>query len=64
MRSRSARASWAFAWLSARNSATSCASFWVKARAEESFLAAELGADAYAPYRRRVPMLLPRLWRH
>ncbi len=38
-------------------------SFWVKARAEERFLAGELGTDAYAPYRRRVPMLLPRLWR-
>jgi protein-S-isoprenylcysteine O-methyltransferase Ste14 len=38
-------------------------SFWVKARAEERFLSAELGAEAYAAYRRRVPMLLPRLWR-
>lgn len=36
---------------------------WVKARAEERFLTAELGADAYAAYRRRVPMLVPRLWR-
>jgi|HubBroStandDraft_1064217.scaffolds.fasta_scaffold45370_2 protein-S-isoprenylcysteine O-methyltransferase Ste14 len=33
--------------------------FWLKARAEERFLAAELGADAYGAYRRRVPMLLP-----
>jgi protein-S-isoprenylcysteine O-methyltransferase Ste14 len=33
----------------------------LKARAEERFLAAELGADAYDDYRRRVPMLFP--WR-
>jgi protein-S-isoprenylcysteine O-methyltransferase Ste14 len=33
--------------------------FWLKARAEERFLAAELGADAYGAYRRRVPMLMP-----
>jgi protein-S-isoprenylcysteine O-methyltransferase Ste14 len=33
--------------------------FWLKARAEERFLTAELGADAYAAYRRRVPMLMP-----
>jgi protein-S-isoprenylcysteine O-methyltransferase Ste14 len=32
---------------------------WLKARLEERFLAAELGADAYGAYRRRVPMLLP-----
>ena len=32
---------------------------WMKARAEERFLAAELEPDAYAAYRRRVPMLLP-----
>jgi protein-S-isoprenylcysteine O-methyltransferase Ste14 len=40
--------------------------FWLKARAEERFLAAELGADAYGAYRRRVPMLIPlpgSLWR-
>jgi protein-S-isoprenylcysteine O-methyltransferase Ste14 len=37
--------------------------FWVRARAEERFLSAELGAETYAAYRRRVPMLLPRLWR-
>jgi len=36
---------------------------WVKARAEERFLTGELGADSYEPYRRRVPMLVPRLWR-
>jgi protein-S-isoprenylcysteine O-methyltransferase Ste14 len=34
-------------------------SLWLKARAEESFLAAELGFDAYDSYRRRVPMLIP-----
>jgi protein-S-isoprenylcysteine O-methyltransferase Ste14 len=32
---------------------------WMKARAEEHFLAAELEPDAYASYRFRVPMLLP-----
>lgn len=32
---------------------------WQKARMEEVFLAAELGADAYGAYRRRVPMLIP-----
>jgi protein-S-isoprenylcysteine O-methyltransferase Ste14 len=32
---------------------------WLKARTEESFLAAELDADAYGAYRRRVPMLVP-----
>jgi protein-S-isoprenylcysteine O-methyltransferase Ste14 len=35
------------------------AGFWLKARAEERFLMAELGADAYSAYRRRVPMLVP-----
>ncbi len=34
-------------------------SFWLKARSEERFLAAELGAEAYDAYRRRVPMLVP-----
>lgn len=42
------------------------AGFWLKARAEEDFLAEELGHAAYAAYRRRVPMLVPgptrRLW--
>jgi protein-S-isoprenylcysteine O-methyltransferase Ste14 len=33
--------------------------FWLKARAEESFLTAELGAEAYGDYRCRVPMLVP-----
>lgn len=32
---------------------------WLKARAEERFLMTELGADAYGPYCRRVPMLVP-----
>jgi protein-S-isoprenylcysteine O-methyltransferase Ste14 len=36
---------------------------WLKARAEERFLTAELGADAYGAYRRRVPMLIPRIRR-
>ena len=31
----------------------------LKARVEERFLAAELGAEAYAAYARRVPMLVP-----
>ncbi len=35
---------------------------WViKARMEEDFLREQLGADAYDDYRRRVPMLVPRL---
>jgi protein-S-isoprenylcysteine O-methyltransferase Ste14 len=33
--------------------------FWMKARLEERFLMAELGAAAYADYRRRIPMLAP-----
>ncbi len=32
---------------------------WQKARMEEGFLSAELGADAYGPYCQRVPMLVP-----
>ncbi|MGN6152399.1 MAG: methyltransferase family protein [Lysobacteraceae bacterium] len=32
---------------------------WMKARLEEGWLSAELGADACAAYRRRVPMLVP-----
>jgi protein-S-isoprenylcysteine O-methyltransferase Ste14 len=32
---------------------------WLKARAEERFLSAELGPDDYAAYQRRVPMLVP-----
>jgi len=32
---------------------------WLKARTEERFLMAELGADAYGAYCRRVPMLVP-----
>jgi protein-S-isoprenylcysteine O-methyltransferase Ste14 len=32
---------------------------WQKARMEEGFLMTELGADAYGPYCRRVPMLVP-----
>lgn len=32
---------------------------WMKARLEEKFLQAELGAQAYDDYRRRVPMLVP-----
>jgi len=37
---------------------------WQKARMEEGFLSTELGADAYEPYRRRVPMLVPFLPQH
>jgi len=33
--------------------------FWLKARSEECFLAAELGPEAYRSYCRRVPMLVP-----
>jgi protein-S-isoprenylcysteine O-methyltransferase Ste14 len=32
---------------------------WLKARAEERFLTAELGPEVYGSYRRRVPMLIP-----
>jgi protein-S-isoprenylcysteine O-methyltransferase Ste14 len=32
---------------------------WLKARLEEQFLIRELGAEAYAAYSARVPMLLP-----
>jgi protein-S-isoprenylcysteine O-methyltransferase Ste14 len=32
---------------------------WIKAHAEEDFLAAELEPQAYESYKRRVPMLLP-----
>jgi protein-S-isoprenylcysteine O-methyltransferase Ste14 len=32
---------------------------WQKARVEEGFLTVELGANAYGPYCRRVPMLVP-----
>ena len=32
---------------------------WQKARMEEGFLTTELGAEAYGPYCRRVPMLVP-----
>jgi protein-S-isoprenylcysteine O-methyltransferase Ste14 len=33
--------------------------WYMKARVEERFLRAELGADAYDAYARRVPMLMP-----
>jgi protein-S-isoprenylcysteine O-methyltransferase Ste14 len=36
-------------------------SFWIKARLEERFLREQLGREAYDPYRRRVPMLIPLL---
>ncbi len=36
---------------------------WLKARAEELFLADELGAEIYGDYCRRVPMLVPFLHR-
>lgn len=32
---------------------------WMQARLEERFLAQQLGEDAYAAYRARVPMLIP-----
>jgi len=32
---------------------------WMKARLEEEWLRAELGAETYDAYRKRVPMLLP-----
>jgi isoprenylcysteine carboxyl methyltransferase (ICMT) family protein YpbQ len=36
---------------------------WQKARMEEGFLTAELGPEAYGPYCRRVPMIVPFLRR-
>ena len=36
--------------------------WWMKARAEERFLGAQLG-PAYEDYRRRTPMLIPFAWR-
>ena len=36
---------------------------WQKARMEERFLSAELGAEAYRTYCRRVPMIVPFLHR-
>jgi protein-S-isoprenylcysteine O-methyltransferase Ste14 len=36
--------------------------WYVKARLEEQFLRAQLGADQYASYARRVPMLVPSIW--
>ncbi len=39
--------------------ATVIFALWLKARAEERFLADELGAEIYGDYRRRVPMLVP-----
>ena len=32
---------------------------WLKARVEEQFLLAELGAEAYSDYKARTPMLVP-----
>jgi protein-S-isoprenylcysteine O-methyltransferase Ste14 len=40
-----------------------CSGLWLKARAEERFLIVELAPDDYRSYRRRVPMLIPFLWR-
>jgi len=37
--------------------------FYLKARIEERWLSQELGTDAYADYKRRVPMLIPVAWR-
>src|SRR5262245_38667337 len=36
---------------------------WLKARVEEEFLAEELGVEAYAGYKARTPMLVPRMQR-
>jgi protein-S-isoprenylcysteine O-methyltransferase Ste14 len=40
-----------------------CFGEWQKARMEEGFLSAELGAEAYRNYSRRVPMIVPFLRR-
>ena len=40
-----------------------CFGLWLKARVEERFLMVELGPDDYRSYCRRVPMLIPFLWR-
>ncbi|MDE2486723.1 MAG: isoprenylcysteine carboxylmethyltransferase family protein [Alphaproteobacteria bacterium] len=39
--------------------ALAAAGLWLRARLEERFLRAELGADAYDAYSRRTPMLVP-----
>lgn len=36
---------------------------WIKARVEEQFLSAELGAAIYASYQARTPMLVPLMHR-
>jgi len=55
-----------FATAVAKGTLFSCAGFallllgiWTKARQEERWLSRELGANLYAEYCRRVPMLLP-----
>ena len=35
------------------------AGYWMKARLEERFLRAELGAEAYDAYARKTAMLIP-----
>jgi protein-S-isoprenylcysteine O-methyltransferase Ste14 len=46
-------------WVALAGVAVTTLGFAIKAREEERFLSAELGPDAYAAYRRRVPMLVP-----
>ena len=46
-------------WLGLAAAVLMTVSFVMKLRLEERFLSAELGAEAYAAYRRRVPMLVP-----
>lgn len=46
-------------WLGLASAIIMTLSFVMKLRLEERFLSAELGAEAYAAYRRRVPMLVP-----
>jgi protein-S-isoprenylcysteine O-methyltransferase Ste14 len=46
-------------WLGLAAAVVMTFSFVVKLRLEERFLSAELGVEAYAAYRKRVPMLVP-----
>lgn len=46
-------------WVALAGLVSIAVGLWIKARAEERFLALELDPGAYAAYRSRVPMLVP-----